>query len=298
MNSNSGALDGMFGGVTTISLSSATSIILTVPSTGTVSAAPGPNQSQNALIVFSGTLTGNCVIQFTLPGFYIVYNNCAVGTAAVQLSSPAGKSIGAPPGRKCHVFFDGTDMDYVDMPEVGSFMDMAVSTTPLWMSGYICTVLPWLICDGSVYAASVYPQLNNLLGSTFGGNGITSFGVPDLRARYRIPLDNQGIQGAANRITSAVAGISGTTIGAAGGDQHYQQHLHAITDPGHYHVIHAPLYPGGSGGPSASQGGTPNQYLTFNSDAATTSITVNLAGSGLSGNIPPGLVFGMTFIKT
>lgn len=306
VNADWTALDGMLGGVTTIPLSSATTLLLTVPATGVVAATAGPNQSQNAMLSFSGTLTGTATIQFTMPGQYVINNRCTVGAFCVTLSpsSGTGNSIGAPPGQKVNVFYDGASMDFVDMPVSGSFLDMAVAATPAWMAA--CSVSPWLICDGSVYTSSIFPALNAILGSTFGGNGITTFGVPDLRARYRIPLDNQGSQGAAGRITTAISGINGTTIGSAGGSQNLQAHIHTttITDPGHAHgpsqgssVMVAPAVTptaqvGAGAGPLAS-----GVALT---GVATTniSVAVNTAGVGSSGSIPPGLVFGITFIKT
>lgn len=298
VNGDFTAIDGMFGGITTIALSAATTILLTVPATGSVSPVAGPNQSQNAVIKFSGTLSGNAVIQFTLPGFYIVHNQCTVGGFFVQLQPAAGtgsgNAVGAPPGRKIHVVYDGTSMDYVNMDDPGTLQDQAVATTPAWMNA--CTVTPWLICDGTVYNVSSYPQLGAYLGSTFGGNGASTFGVPDMRARYRIPLDNQGTQGAAGRVTAAISGINGTTWGASGGSQNFQAHVHTstITDPGHSHTV--PV--GSSAG--ASGGGLVAANNTIPTGVATTniSVAVNTSGVGASGNIPPGLVFGLTFIKT
>lgn len=299
MNSNASALDGMFGGVTTIPLSVSTTVLLTVPSTGSVSPTAGPNQSQNALIKFTGTLTGFPVVQFTLPGFYIINNQCNVSTWAVVLQASSGTTqICAPPGRKCHIFFDGSTLDFVDMPEVGSFMDLAVAITPTWITNSLPQ--PWLPCDGSVLNVNNYTALGQMLGSTFGGNGITTFGLPDLRARNRIPLDNQGSQGAAGRITSAVSGINGTTIGAAGGSQALQAHTHTttITDPGHSHAQAQFL------SITANAGQIPSSAVSFVSPSsgatATTniSVAVNTSGSGNSGSIPPGLVFGISFIKT
>lgn len=297
VNGNSNALDGMFGGVTTIALSSATGIILTVPGTGSVAPTAGPNQSQNAQIRFTGTLTGNVAIGFTLPGFYIVNNQCNIGSFVIALQPAAGSGqICAPPGRPAHIFYDGSVLQFINMPEVGSFMDMAVPTTPAWIVNSIPQ--PWLPCDGSVLNVNNYTALGNLLGSTFGGNGITTFGLPDLRARYRIPLDNQGSQGAAGRITSAVSGINGTTIGAEGGSQALQAHTHTATDPsGHNHsmnqiTLFTPslnpqlVYANGGGGGSGSTG------TTF------VNISIATTGAGTSGAIPPGLVFGISFIKT
>jgi microcystin-dependent protein len=42
----------------------------------------------------------------------------------------------------------------------------------------------WLLCDGRVLDISDYPALGALLGSRYGGNGTTSFGLPDLRGLF------------------------------------------------------------------------------------------------------------------
>jgi microcystin-dependent protein len=41
----------------------------------------------------------------------------------------------------------------------------------------------WLICDGSILQISQYDVLFSLLGTTYGGDGSTTFGIPDLRGR-------------------------------------------------------------------------------------------------------------------
>lgn len=219
VNANMSAIDGITGGFATISLSSATTFALTVPAASLTPGA-GPTQSQNALLKFTGTLSGNAVVQFAMPGFYIVHNACTVGSFYIQLAPSAGtgNAICAPPGRKTHVFYDGTSMDYVDMPEVGSALDLHQSgtTTPAWILN--CTVPPYLLKDGSVYNISAYPQLGAQLGSAYGGNGATTFGVPDELSRVRIPVDTTGAKG---RVTTAGSGIDGTTMGSNGGFQSY-----------------------------------------------------------------------------
>jgi microcystin-dependent protein len=47
----------------------------------------------------------------------------------------------------------------------------------------------WLACDGTLYAMASRPDLNELrqaLGSTYGGDGVSNFKVPDLRGRTAI----------------------------------------------------------------------------------------------------------------
>ncbi len=45
--------------------------------------------------------------------------------------------------------------------------------------------LGWQLCDGSLLAISEYDVLFVLLGNTYGGDGQTTFAVPDLRGRRR-----------------------------------------------------------------------------------------------------------------
>ena len=40
----------------------------------------------------------------------------------------------------------------------------------------------WINCDGQILQISQYESLFKILGTTFGGNGTTTFGIPDLKA--------------------------------------------------------------------------------------------------------------------
>src|ERR1700677_3022203 len=124
------AIDAMFGGVTTVSLTNA-NVVLTVPAGFTATPTAGPTQAQSALLVFNGTLTANCTITFPMPGFYFIFNQCVVGSFVVALaSSGAGNIICAPPGEMVMVFNDGTNMNYVGLERVNAYVDLAVSSVP------------------------------------------------------------------------------------------------------------------------------------------------------------------------
>jgi microcystin-dependent protein len=41
----------------------------------------------------------------------------------------------------------------------------------------------WHYCDGSLLSISQYSTLYNLIGTTYGGDGVNTFGLPDLRGR-------------------------------------------------------------------------------------------------------------------
>jgi microcystin-dependent protein len=63
---------------------------------------------------------------------------------------------------------------------IGSVTAYALATPPAG----------WLLCDGSIYSASAYPTLSVGLGSTYGGNGTTTFAVPNLKGRVPVGLDS------------------------------------------------------------------------------------------------------------
>lgn len=47
----------------------------------------------------------------------------------------------------------------------------------------------WLPCDGAVLPVSTYSALYSLLGTTYGGNGTSTFALPDLRGRFVVHPD-------------------------------------------------------------------------------------------------------------
>jgi microcystin-dependent protein len=313
INVNWQAVDGYIGGVLTLSLSVATTITLTTASASLTPGA-GPYQSANSIVELSGTLTGNQILQIAQPGIYRVLNGCTVGTSYVQVkpSVGTGLAVGIPDGELWHVHFDGTNCRLLGLPHVGAFLDLCAATSPAWLNAF--SVAPYLLCNGATYSTATFPALSARLGSTFGGNGVTTFGVPDFQNRYFIPMDFGGN----NRLTNAGSGIDGAVFGAAGGSQALQQHNHtatsSVTDPGHQHIP----FNSDANGPALGAGqyvnwlrngtndyelGGSNTLPTLGLSGSTTSgISVSTqnatAGSGSSGNIPPGLVGGLRFLKT
>ena len=55
----------------------------------------------------------------------------------------------------------------------------------------------WALCNGQLLAISSNPALFSILGTTYGGDGRTTFGLPDLRGR--VPMSSGQGPGLTNR---------------------------------------------------------------------------------------------------
>lgn len=53
----------------------------------------------------------------------------------------------------------------------------------------------WAACEGQLIAISQNTALFSILGNTYGGDGRTTFGLPDLRGRLPIHVDSSMTQG-------------------------------------------------------------------------------------------------------
>lgn len=151
------------------------------------------------------------------------------------------------------------------------------------------------------------------------GDGTTTYNLPDYRGRVGVGKDDM-TGTPANRVTNAVSGITGTTLGAVGGDQHAQADTVTTTlsggvsassastssvgDAGHAHtapnVLQNTTGPGNlsAGGNVAIASLTTTTVATGVTvgTATTTTITNTLGVSstsaltGASQNMPPGII--------
>ena len=58
------------------------------------------------------------------------------------------------------------------------------------MVGFNFAPQGWALCDGSILAISQNDTLFNLIGTTYGGDGVTTFALPDLRGRVPMHSGN------------------------------------------------------------------------------------------------------------
>lgn len=208
INPNMVAIDGMIAGVQTVSVASSP-VTLTSPSGFTPTPGAGPTQSQNRVLRFTGTLTANVTVTLPIPGSYII-ENLTTGNFVLSFRGvTATEVIGTPQGERLEIYNDGANVRFVNLARVGEVeMWAGLSSLPAWVTA--CTVVPYVVCDGSLYNYSDLPFLAQRLAGTFGGNGITTFGVPDLRGRVPLAYDGTG-----TRITTAGCGLNGQTLGAS-----------------------------------------------------------------------------------
>jgi microcystin-dependent protein len=92
----------------------------------------------------------------------------------------------------------------------------------------------WAMCDGQLMAIAEYDTLYTLVGTTYGGDGQTTFGIPDLRGR--VPSH----QGSKNGQTYVIGQLTGTETVTLNNNQL----------PVHTHPLFAASTPGTVGVPT------------------------------------------------
>jgi microcystin-dependent protein len=142
----------------------------------------------------------------------------------------------------------------------------------------------WAFCNGSLQSIANNSALFALVGTTYGGDGQTTFGLPDLRSRVAVH-------------TGTGAGLSNYQLGQMGGSESVT--LTALNVGGHTHavtgttVVAVNNFPAGNGDPIYST-------ATDNSAMAPASLTgVTVAPQTPSGNTPINTIqpyIGMNFI--
>lgn len=168
-----------------------------------------------------------------------------------------------------------------------TLVSTGAATAPAWqtpgnlISGFIVewptAVAPsgWLNCDGSTPLIATYPALAAILGTTYGGNGSTTFGIPDKRGRVSVGIG-----------TGTAPDATAWTLGRVVGEE---THTLVLTEtPAHTHSLPWAQYSGQHQNGAQPAGVYP--VVTGIGNTATTSI----GGSTAHNNLPPSL--GMNFI--
>lgn len=179
----------------------------------------------------------------------------------------------------------------VNVAPTGSVTAYAGSTAPTG----------WLLCYGQSVSTTTYAALFAVIGYTYGGSG-ASFTIPDMRGRAVAGKDDMG-GSAAGRITAAVSGITGTTLGAGGGVEGVTLSTSQIPSHQHFSLW---IGDGGSGVapttttyPSsiADRGNNYNYNIEGTTNIANGGLTSATGGGAVHTNTQPTLILNY-IIKT
>ena len=131
----------------------------------------------------------------------------------------------------------------------------------------------WAFCNGQILPIAQNTALFSLIGTTFGGNGQTTFALPDLRGRF----PNSSGQG---------PGLSPYTLGEASGTESHTQTVNEMAAHNHTFTIGANDGDGDTNAPSATTRlGAATQGNIYNTQAAT--VQMPAGPTGLSGGSQP-----------
>lgn len=255
----------------------------------------GPTAVIEMIHVFTGTLASTQIwIVPNLSKVFIVDNQCA-GAFGLQIKTTSGTAINLPAGTTTVVFCDGANViKRLDAQQVGNIISHAGTTLP---GGTF-------ECDGSSKLIADYPDLYAKISTTYGGNGITTFLLPDYKTAGRFLRSRTGSVTVGTNQAADIAAHNHTATGstsASGTALSDGAHTHnvSITDSGHFHPANSgasfytnaavgagpfgagvigPFQDGFTGGAvtgvlvSVLSGGTHTHTLSI---SASTSVTVN-----------------------
>lgn len=162
------------------------------------------------------------------PTGQISFINGTAAAPAITFTSDKTTGIYYPGAQQLGLAAGGVGGIIVNTANVGTGQNGNILTyangafpTPVGIiSDFAGTVAPtgWFLCFGQAFAAASYPELAQVIGTTYGGSSSNPL-VPDLRGRITPGVDNMGGV-AANRIGTIVTDsgtIVGTTQGSTGG---------------------------------------------------------------------------------
>jgi|HubBroStandDraft_1064217.scaffolds.fasta_scaffold315072_2 microcystin-dependent protein len=128
----------------------------------------------------------------------------------------------------------------------------------------------WFLCQGQTLAIQQYAALFSLLGTTYGGNGTSTFNLPDLRGR--VPIHQGTLQGGGTFVIGEVAGSETVTLNTNQVPEHQHPWASAAT-------ADTEKLPGGYLATIAA-GGSPVYSTTFTSLTPLDQSTIGNAEAG------------------
>lgn len=162
---------------------------------------------------------------------------------------------------------------------IGGIIDFPVATPPN---------ANWHLCDGTALSPVTYATLFTWLSTTFGGNGVTTFNLPDYRDRFSVGAGTTYPIG-------SVGGEATHVLTTAELPAHNHTAVSTVTDPAHLHTrsMLSVINVDSTGSTRVDTSGSNATDPTSTTNQATTGITVatvvnpSTGGGGAHNNIPP-----------
>lgn len=307
-------VDNAIGGILTLNLPTQAGF----PNVVLASSSGLPDQARNRLFIFTGSLGQTTTVFFPpgLPRFFAVQNNTNSGNLVMAVGtggSANGTTFTVPASSfPIELYSDGINVNALSAQPSGGVQPTGTAggdlsgnfPNPQVTSVHLTSPLPssqggvpsgtifyyagvgapagYVLGDGSAQSRTAFASLFAAIGTNYGvGDGVTTFNLPDCRARYIAGGDGGNATG---RLTANTAqGISAATLGNTGGEQSHVQTLAELVshnhpspnlhDPGHSHSV--------SGGVTAFGGGA-SGFTTFASNVSLQTIVINSSTTGIT----------------
>ncbi|MEX1366849.1 MAG: tail fiber protein [Nannocystaceae bacterium] len=127
----------------------------------------------------------------------------------------------------------------------------------------------WALCDGQLLAISSHSSLFSILGTTYGGDGVSTFGLPDLRGRAPVHAGHG-------------PGLSNYRLGEKTGAETVTLTTNQI--PAHTHQLEAVGSPATSSDARNNGLGSAEIYVAGNPEAQMNPASIRNTGGGQSHN--------------
>ncbi|WP_146344149.1 phage tail protein [Phaeobacter marinintestinus] len=146
----------------------------------------------------------------------------------------------------------------------------------IYLVGYNFAQRGFAFCDGQLLPISSNSALFSLFGTMYGGDGRTTFGLPDLRGRTPIGR-------------GAGPGLTPRSMGERGGAEYHTMVTPEMPAHNHAPALHAELNPGTESNPTGNMLGLTQIYAAVDTNAdvqlSSNAIRSNNVGGNISFNL-------------
>ena len=161
--------------------------------------------------------------------------------------------------------------------------------------GFNFAPVGWALSDGQLLAISQNTALFSLLGTFYGGNGTSNFGLPDLQSRTPIHFGTD--TNSNTYVVGQVGGVENVTLTATMMPVH--THFFQVTNTAADEIGAQTNSTFGQGNTGPAPGTAANTYGSGTADTALNAAAVSLTGGSLPhNNIQPSLAINMCIALT